>query len=713
MRTVLSSLLFLAAVPPLFAQQGAAVFRTDLASHYAAVEAELRAAPAPADPQVAARRAAAIDLLREYRLRGDFGRNHLAPDARVAQFVDADGRRCAVAFLLDRTGQGALTDAIAARANLAWVAELASNPQLQQWLATNGLSAVEAARIQGPGWGGGEAPPTNIPPPRPAHERSLPGNTRGGPGDVPRQAAPHPTTPYTPSQGSAPETADLSAPVVASRPAGGIALGALQAPQWAQWWEWNRGAYQVPEPRAQAQTRTAAVVGIDRGAAERLLQALATDQNGQLRSAATQALGRMAGPTDMLPKLLDDAQRDVQLAAVLTMGCTDAPGHLYRLAERASPHGAEADSDIGVALTALALVPEGPFRRMFEPTLVACLRDERPDVVAAAALVIAGGGAGAGRTAARDLLRSEAPAWRRALAANALVGSHGAEDIAALTARLGDSSPDVRRACAAALGRSRAPLALPALQTAYELERESDTRGALLLAIGDHGGTAAHAFLLGELTHGSKHLRALAALALGLWGHDRDDDDDVAAILRAANDDHNRDQRGGYLLALGMLRDPNAFEVLRQELAGAAQSSTRGAAATALGLLGDERAVPALRSAATADQCPWVRTQTLRALAHFGDAAIDTLHQVLRQDPLGDVQHAAGVALGGLRSPRVSRLLAAVATDATADVAARTGAALGLGRHFRRQDPRLPTLRFQLQHAQLPPLVAWASQQDL
>ena len=164
MKNCLPSLLLLAIVPPLFAQQGAMVHSDDLARHYAAVEAELRAAPAPTDPQLAARRAAAIDLLREYRLRGDFGQNHLQPDRRVAQFVDADSRRCAVAFLLDRTGAGALTNAIAASSNLAWVAELATQPELQQWLSTNGLTAVEAARIQAPGR---PRPPRGNPPPRP------------------------------------------------------------------------------------------------------------------------------------------------------------------------------------------------------------------------------------------------------------------------------------------------------------------------------------------------------------------------------------------------------------------------------------------------------------------------------------------------------------------------------------------------------------------
>ena len=702
MKNCLSSLLFLATVPPLLAQQDATVRYDDLVAHYAAVEAELRAAPAPTDPQVAARRQAAIDWLREYRLRGDFGQNHLQPDTRVAQFVDADGRRCAVAFLLDRTGAGALTNAIAARSNLAWVAELATDGDLGKWLTTNGLTAAEATRIQAPGRER-PRPPGNTPPPPPPATPQW-----GGPGDARRPAQPGASTPSPGAPAAPGAAAQPSQPAATS---GGLPLAALEAPAWSQWWDWNRDAFEPPEPRATISNRTAAVVGIDRGAAERLLRSLATDSNGPLRSAAAQALGRMAGPTELISTLLADPQRDVQLAAVLTMGCTDAPGSLYRLAERANL--TSRDADLGVALTALALVPAGPFRRMLEPTLIAGLHDDRADVVAAAALVIAGGGADQAREQARILLRGDAPAWRRALAASALLGATAAEDIAALTAELGSSAPDVRRACAAALGRSRTPLALPALQTAYELEHDVGTRAGLLLAIGDHGGMAAHAFLLKELVSGSKQNRVQAALGLGLWGHDREDDDVTAAILRAANDDHNRDQRGGYLLALGLAGHTAAFAPLQHELATAGNSATRGAAASALGLLGDERAIPALRGASIDDQCPWVRTQALRALARFGDTAIDTLRQALRQDPFGDVQEAAALALGGLRSPRVSSLLAATAADPAASSQARAGSVLGLGSHFRRQDPRLPSLRFQMHHAQLPPLVAWASHQDL
>jgi hypothetical protein len=63
-------------------------------------------------------------------------------------FVDRRGNRCAVAALLEATGEGALVDRVAARRNLARVRDLVDDPALVAWLAHHGLTAAEAARIQ-------------------------------------------------------------------------------------------------------------------------------------------------------------------------------------------------------------------------------------------------------------------------------------------------------------------------------------------------------------------------------------------------------------------------------------------------------------------------------------------------------------------------------------------------------------------------------------
>ena len=77
------------------------------------------------------------------------------------------------------------------------------------------------------------------------------------------------------------------------------------------------------------------------------------------------------------------------------------------------------------------------------------------------------------------------------------------------------------------------------------------------------------------------------------------------------------------------------------------------------------------------------------------------------------MRRAAAFALGGLSDPRAAKALVDMANDETAPDAARAGAALGIGRHFRRQEPRLPALRFQRNYTLLPGIVAWAFGQEL
>jgi hypothetical protein len=63
-------------------------------------------------------------------------------------FVDEQGRRCAVAALMEATGDGALVEEVARSQNRARVRELVADPRFAAWLASHGLSAREAARIQ-------------------------------------------------------------------------------------------------------------------------------------------------------------------------------------------------------------------------------------------------------------------------------------------------------------------------------------------------------------------------------------------------------------------------------------------------------------------------------------------------------------------------------------------------------------------------------------
>lgn len=117
--------------------------------HLAGAEALLRSRDlstlTPAQREARARR---IADLRAYRQRGIFPHNHDRPGRWTPVFVDEHGTRCAMADLIERSGAGAMVARIAATRNLARIRELAGDRELVAWLARNGMTVAEAARIQ-------------------------------------------------------------------------------------------------------------------------------------------------------------------------------------------------------------------------------------------------------------------------------------------------------------------------------------------------------------------------------------------------------------------------------------------------------------------------------------------------------------------------------------------------------------------------------------
>lgn len=682
----------------------------DLAHHYATVEAELRAATLPRDPAIAARRLAAIDLLHEYRVRGNFGDDPSGSGTRNAKFVDDAGRRCAVAFLLDRTGHANLTDAIAARSNDAWVVELAGDEALQNWLLAHGITAVEAARIQGPGAG---APRSNNnplpPPPPPAPLRIATGVSDANTRDPAATGWRPGTRDATPQQASAGGPSGATAPT--ARATAGIPIASLPAPEWSLWWEWNRDRFEPPAKAPEDDSAATRVRIVTREQAVDALRALAEHAQADVRAAANQALGRMQALDAAAAIARADAVREVRLRTLTTLPSTPDLKLLHRLAkDTLTKLGGE---DALVALAACASSESDRLLGMLEPRLVDDFSATSPDTVAAAAMAAATGHKPRLRERARSIVRDDGESWRRSLLAGALASAADAEDVAALTIALGARNPGVRRAAAIALGRSRAELALPVLFTAYELEHEQSVRGALLLAIGDHGGAGSLHFLQKEVLGAPRALRVLAAIGIGMWAHEREDDDETPRLLDAMLADHNHDHTGGYLLALGLTGDARARTELLRALSAASTSSARGAAANALGLLGDPTAIEPLAVAADGDSCPWVRSECMRALGRLGHDAADELGEFLRNEPNPEVRRAAALALGDLGSPTAAAALVAAARDASTPAAVLVGVASGLGRHFRRSEPQLPAVRAAMDPQSVPPLIAWVATQDL
>jgi TMEM175 potassium channel family protein len=124
-----------------------------LRAHFDSVDAELRRANALQFTSSQRKaRATLIDWLQEYRDAGQFPRNDRFPGLAMPFFRDSNGTLCAMAYLIERSGRGDLVDRFAKTRNNAFIAELATDPELRVWLDSVGLSVAEAARIQPTYW---------------------------------------------------------------------------------------------------------------------------------------------------------------------------------------------------------------------------------------------------------------------------------------------------------------------------------------------------------------------------------------------------------------------------------------------------------------------------------------------------------------------------------------------------------------------------------
>lgn len=123
--------------------------RRRVAAHIARGECGARARDTSTLPSlVRFARALLLDELRRYHVRGRFPQNRDFVDARTPYFIDAEGTRCAVAHLLEVSGEVALMERIARERNNALVPALGVYDRLLAWLDAVGLSVEEAALIQ-------------------------------------------------------------------------------------------------------------------------------------------------------------------------------------------------------------------------------------------------------------------------------------------------------------------------------------------------------------------------------------------------------------------------------------------------------------------------------------------------------------------------------------------------------------------------------------
>lgn len=87
-----------------------------------------------------------ITRLREYSAAGRFPRNHRIFN-RTPIFIDEARTPCAVGYLMQRSGHGALASHIAKTSNHVYIEHITSGPA-HEWILLSGLTQDECARIQ-------------------------------------------------------------------------------------------------------------------------------------------------------------------------------------------------------------------------------------------------------------------------------------------------------------------------------------------------------------------------------------------------------------------------------------------------------------------------------------------------------------------------------------------------------------------------------------
>ncbi len=278
-----------------------------------------------------------------------------------------------------------------------------------------------------------------------------------------------------------------------------------------------------------------------------------------------------------------------------------------------------------------------------------------------------------------------------------------------------DPDPEVKAACAYALGNLRARSALSSLSEILRNTREETaTRIAAAVAMGQMGREEGIGFLIKQLNSSEEKVRASAVDALRTVGRAAE-----RLLIRAAE---NRDTlvRWGAVAALGTIGGPRALPVLRQAVEDP-NPSVRAAAVAALGDLGLKEAETDLISALS-DKDRYVRAHADRALEKIGRASAAYLIEALDSAPdparilrllgrlkakeaadrcrrfLSDkrsaVRSAAAFALGEFRDLASADSLLSLLSDKSASVrraAALALAKIGSARHLRSLEERVIT----------------------
>ena len=259
------------------------------------------------------------------------------------------------------------------------------------------------------------------------------------------------------------------------------------------------------------------------------------------------------------------------------------------------------------------------------------------------------------------------------------------ERLALRTSREFDEHADVRVGCVIALGQlvTAGPEDAELRTRLMRVRDESHEAGLgyfALIALGRASGRAgldaepfaalgdgpgnSRAFLLGQLSGGSVASRCYAALALGLMERAADEagaprsEASVLALRKALAEAKSPDEVGALAIALGILRDKGAAELLRQRFESVSDAEARGHVAVALGLVGDRASIQRIQEVVAGSR------QAALALGLLGDkeVSLKLIDMLARATSLSS-QAAIASALGLIGDARSLDSLIVVTRD--------------------------------------------------
>lgn len=671
-----------------------------------------------------AARTQALEWLARYRERGEFTENVEFPRRDMPYFIDHEGTRCALAHLIDQSGEPELVLDLAVDYNNAYISQLPEDERLAAWLERHGLTAEEIAFIQAPGTIlriGDQIPETRNPNLRDPVEIAVAPSRAGG--------ATGSATDATPRTGG-----------VTRRGKKAVALGL----DWRSWWLLNRDAY--ANGRAAYHDR----------------HARTTPKAGNVRDAASSDTGRPTAKMlseELIPLFEAISEGDPAFAStgLMALARSADPSLAPKLVERVLAYVARPDARYEeFAILTLGVLPHEsaiePLRAILADTAKGrkILRtgshiDDRTRSFAAIALGRIGG------EAARDALlhtlereaRSSIDVAASCVNALGLVARDDSmrepiverltralrddkwnarvlAPIPIALARLGDASSDtellqiverfrgpreVRQSSAIALGLSGDGLddrRVASLMITAHRDPDAATRQYAIMALGDLA-RAEDDPRYENWRESSKRLDRLAtfyedgisgffkqpadrawyALSGGLFAarHPIFAKRIGDRLIDLASKGDTPSDRAAAALALGLANSQSAIEPLRAIFAETANLEVRGYAAIALGMLGDANSKDRLLAVArSADEAASLRSQAVEGLAYHGDSSIiEPLVAALGVTKSDSVRSEMTRVIGELGDRRAVEGLRRIASDASHDVATRQSAIGALG----------------------------------